>query len=116
MNDPNKPWTTAYGLGVMVWNQEGRRRYGHSGAMPGHWALLLIDQASSDVVVGLANSTYRGLRLSFFDELLSLVTSEQPRPCEPFRPTGTSDDQLGPELVGTWYWGPAEYRIDLDRS
>ena len=80
MDIPAQPWIEAYGLGLMVRNQAGQRRYGHSGGMPGHWAMLLIDKTSEDVVVGLANSTYKGFRLAFFDELLSLVSSEQPRP------------------------------------
>ena len=54
-----------YGLGLQLWNQGGNRRYGHSGGMPGFWAMLLVDQASKDVVVSLANSTYAGFRLAF---------------------------------------------------
>ena len=112
MDIPAQPWIEAYGLGLMVRNQAGQRRYGHSGGMPGHWAMLLIDKTSEDVVVGLANSTYKGFRLAFFDELLSLVSSEQPRPRARFQPA-EAPDQRQLQLVGTWYWGPAEYRVDL---
>ena len=90
MDIPAQPWIEAYGLGLMVRNQAGQRRYGHSGGMPGHWAMLLIDKTSEDVVVGLANSTYKGFRLAFFDELLSLVSSEQPRPRARFQPAAGS--------------------------
>jgi len=113
MDDPGQPWGAAYGLGLMLRNQGGQRRYGHTGGMPGHWAMLLIDRETRDVVVGLANSTYKGLRVAFFDELLSLLASGQPRPRTPFGPTGAGGDQRQRELVGTWYWGPVEYRIDL---
>jgi CubicO group peptidase (beta-lactamase class C family) len=116
MDAPGQPWTSAYGLGLQVWNQGGARRYGHSGAMPGYWAMLLVDQASKDAVVGLANSTYRGLRLAFFDELLSLVVSEQPRERLLFRPSPAGVDRRAMQLVGTWYWGPAEYRVSLRRD
>jgi CubicO group peptidase (beta-lactamase class C family) len=111
MDVPGQAWTAAYGLGLQLWNQGGRRRLGHSGAMPGHWAMLLIDQATKDVVVALANSTYQGLRPTFFDELLELLAAEQPRPTEAFGPTATTLDHSNLELLGTWYWGPVEHCI-----
>ena len=109
---PGQTWNAAYGLGLQIWNNAGARRYGHSGAMPGHWSLLLVDQVAKDVVVALANSTYQGLRPEFFNGLLSLLASEQPRPREPFRAVGLGqgEDQ---ELLGTWYWGPVEFHLNL---
>ncbi len=109
---PGQPWSAAYGLGLQLWNNAGTRRYGHSGAMPGHWAFLLVDQSAKDVVVALANSTYQGLRPEFFNDLLSLLSSEQPRPLEPFRAGGVG--QGGDQgLLGTWYWGPVEFSLRL---
>ncbi len=106
-----QPWGAAYGLGLQLWNQGGQRRYGHSGAMPGFWAMLVLDQASKDAVVAFANSTYSGSRPGFFDELLTILACES-RPPVPFRPAAAEDDPVL-ELVGTWYWGPVEYRISL---
>lgn len=111
---PGEAWIAAYGLGLQLWNRGGRRRYGHTGGMPGHWAMLLVDAETTDVVVALANSTYSGFRPAFFDELLSFLGSEQPRPPAPFRPNAISADRSRRELVGAWYFGPAEYRIALD--
>jgi CubicO group peptidase (beta-lactamase class C family) len=118
MDGPGQAWTAAYGLGMQLWNKDGRRQYGHSGAMPGHWALLLIDQAAKDVVVALANSTYQGMRPPFFDELLDLLATEEPRPKEVFGPMAADLDQSALELLGTWYWGPVEYsmRVMADAS
>jgi CubicO group peptidase (beta-lactamase class C family) len=113
MDAPDKPWTGAYGLGLQIWNQGGVRRYGHTGGMPGHWALLLVDQATSDVVVAVANSTYKGFRVPFFDELLSTVISQQPRNKSPFQPSPAGSHPQAMELLGTWYWGPVEYRLNL---
>jgi CubicO group peptidase (beta-lactamase class C family) len=113
---PGEPWTSAYGLGLQILNQAGQRRYGHSGAMPGHWGMIVVDQASKDAVVGFANRTYGGLRGAFFGELLSLLASEHPRPRDPFRPGISSADAQVIDLLGTWYWGPAEYRLDLDND
>ena len=109
---PGQPWNAAYGLGLQIWNNAGARRYGHSGAMPGHWALLLVDQVAKDVVVALANSTYQGLRPEFFNGLLSLLGSALPRPQEPFRAVGLGEGE-DQELLGTWYWGPVEFRLNL---
>jgi CubicO group peptidase (beta-lactamase class C family) len=113
MDMPGQAWTAAYGLGLQLWNIGGSRRYGHSGGMPGHWAMLLIDQGVNHVAVALANSTYQGFRPAFFDELLRLLATEQPRPQEAFRPTASALDQSVLELLGTWYWGPVEYSIRI---
>jgi len=109
---PGQPWTGAYGLGLQLWNQAGKRRYGHSGAMPGFWAMLIVDQVSKDVVVAFANSTYSGLRPAFIEELLTVLAS-QPRPRVPFKTSAAAANSPGLELVGTWYWGPVEYRMIL---
>jgi CubicO group peptidase (beta-lactamase class C family) len=109
---PGQPWTAAYGLGLQIWNNGGQSRYGHTGAMPGHWAMLLVDEATKDVALGLANSTYQGHRPEFFNDLLSLLGSGQPRAREAFRAQGW-DDVGYRELLGTWYWGPVEFSVSL---
>lgn len=113
---PGKPWTSAYGLGVMVTNQDGARRYGHSGAMPGHWAMLVVDRETKDAVVGFANATYQGIRPGFFDEMLSLFGTEPLRPKGSFAPArgGVLGQTL--ELSGTWYWGPVEHSISVSNG
>ena len=109
---PGQPWTGAYGLGLQLWNQAGKRRYGHSGAMPGFWAMVVVDQRSKDVVLAFANSTYSGLRPAFIEELLGVLAS-QARPPAPFTTSAGAAGSPGLELVGTWYWGPVEYRMNL---
>jgi CubicO group peptidase (beta-lactamase class C family) len=111
-NVPGQPWTSAYGLGLQLWNSAGQQRYGHSGAMPGHWAMLLVDDATKDVVAALANSTYQGNRPEFFNDLLSMLGSGQPRQRPPFRPQDL-DDGTYYQLLGTWYWGPVEFSLNL---
>lgn len=111
VDGPGQAWMAAYGLGLQIWNRGGRRRFGHSGAMPGHWAMLLIDQSAKDVVVALANSTYQGLRPSFFEELLDLLANEPAGQKEAFRPAAFPFDRSVQDLLGTWYWGPVQHCI-----
>ena len=108
---PDRAWTSAYGLGLQLLNYGGVRRYGHTGGMPGHWAILLVDAKTRYAVVALSNSTYSGLRPTYFDELLTLVASRHPVPQPRFRPEPALAE--GMELTGTWYWGPVEYAIKL---
>lgn len=107
---PGQPWTAAYGLGLQVQNVGGTRRVGHAGAMPGHWAMLLVDQSSKDVLVALANSTYQGSRRELYDDLFGLLASRHRQ--APFVPGGPDDDATQ-ALLGTWYWGPVELRVGL---
>jgi len=113
---PGQPWVSAYGLGLFITNQAGRRRYGHTGGMPGHWAVLLIDDVTKDAVVAFANSTYQGLRPAFFDDLLSLFSSEQPRQGASGHPVGTEPRDAPADLLGTWYWGPVQYAVASRRD
>lgn len=107
---PGQPWTAAYGLGLQVQNVGGTRRVGHAGAMPGHWAMLLVDQSSKDALVALANSTYQGNRRELYDDLFVLLATRHRR--APFAPGGPGDASIL-SLLGTWYWGPVEFRIAL---
>lgn len=107
---PDQPWTAAYGLGLQVTNVGGIRRAGHAGAMPGHWAMLLVDQKSKDSLVALANSTYRGQRRELYDDLFQALSSR--RSPSPFVAAGPADPMVV-ELLGTWYWGPVEFCLGL---
>ena len=76
--------------------------------MPGFVAMLVIEEASKDVVVALTNST-SGFRPGFTDSLLAIAASES-RPPVPFDPVAC----IGPpdlELAGIWYWGPRPYEL-----
>lgn len=106
---PGQPWSSSYGLGLQLRNVGGRRLLGHGGAMPGHCAMLLADASSRDVAIGFTNSTYKAARPAFYDDLLATLAAGSPRPVQPFCVTQVPEGLL--ELLGTWYWGPVEYRI-----
>jgi hypothetical protein len=80
--------------------------------MPGFVSWLVVDQTTGYAIVFLTNST-GGLRPGFCEDLLAMVTSEQPVEAVPFSPSVAGSDPSAMELVGTWYWGPREYRVNL---
>lgn len=101
---PGLPWTAAYGLGVQVYNLDGRRYLGHGGSMPGFLAGVRVDAEDGDGVVVMTNAT-TGLGPALQADLLAVLEEEQPRAPAPWRPEGVGPGVI--ELVGIWYWGPA---------
>jgi CubicO group peptidase (beta-lactamase class C family) len=105
-------WTTAYGLGLMVFNESGARTFGHGGSMPGFLAGLEVAE-TGDGVVTLANAT-RGMSGELGPELLGILTREEPRLPPEWAPTAVPPELL--ELTGIWYWGPAPYVVAFSGS
>jgi CubicO group peptidase (beta-lactamase class C family) len=105
-DDRGETWTGAHGLGLMVFNDDGRRRYGHGGSMPGFLAGLVIDAESGDAAVEFANAT-RGLSGELGDELLAILNREEPRTAEEWTPHPLPEGVL--EALGVWYWGVGPY-------
>jgi len=100
---PGQPWTGAHGLGLQIWNLDGRRAFGHGGSMPGFLATLQVDAASGDAVV-VASNTTAGLRGTLPTDLAALLHEHAPAPGGPWTPTVVSAEILA--LTGSWYWGP----------
>ncbi|NAZ83482.1 serine hydrolase [Kineococcus sp. R8] len=95
-------WSAGYGLGLQLWNEDGRRFAGHSGSMPGFVAMLRVDVETSDAVVAMTNST-----TGFGDlprRLLAAFAEAEPAIAPEWVPREVPADVL--ELVGPWYWGP----------
>jgi CubicO group peptidase (beta-lactamase class C family) len=99
-----EPWAGAYGLGLQVDNDDGKRWYGHGGSMPGFLAGFQFDD-DGDGVVELCNAT-RGLG-DLGEALLNIFAEEEPRVPEEWAPKSTPEGVL--ELLGGWYWGPSPY-------
>ncbi|MCI2238562.1 beta-lactamase family protein [Paenibacillus sp. TRM 82003] len=105
-------WGAGYGLGLQLWNADGRRFAGHSGSMPGFVAMLRVDVETSDAVLALTNST-----TGFGDlpvRLLTAFTDAEPAAPRPWRPRPVDADVL--ELLGPWYWGPAPLVLRAGRD
>lgn len=108
---PGEAWTTAYGLGLQLWNENGVRAVGHGGSMPGFLAGLRVDVDTGDASVELANTTAGGLR-QVGVALRSVLAEHEPRTVPPWHLSVVPADV--PELLGTWYWGPAPHGLSLD--
>lgn len=106
-----EPWTAGYGLGLQLWNDGGRRYYGHTGSMPGFMAVLRISDApGSDTAIVLCNST-TGFSGSLGHDLLTILADRAPRCPQEWTPAHVGSDLLA--MLGTWYWGPAQHTLRL---
>ena len=106
-----QPWTLGYGLGLQLWNEGGRRSYGHTGSMPGFIGVVRIDADTGDAAVALSSGTSGLTGSAFAGDLLRILAENDP----PARPEWTAasiaDGAL--ELVGTWYWGPVAFLVSV---
>lgn len=107
---PGQPWTVAYGLGLEVFNSDGRRSFGHGGSMPGFQAGLRFDSETGDSVITMYNTT-SGISGRLPGELARLLAEHAPAG----PPIWTADaGQAGlVELTGAWFWGPAAFDLHL---
>jgi CubicO group peptidase (beta-lactamase class C family) len=96
------PWDIAYGLGVQLWNDAGRRRHGHGGSMPGFLAMACTE-AGGDGVITLTNTT-AGADADLGEDLMDLLATYDPPIPGPWRPQHVEPALLA--LTGVWFWGP----------
>jgi CubicO group peptidase (beta-lactamase class C family) len=109
---PGQPWALGYGLGLQLWNEGGRRSYGHTGSMPGFNGSIRIDAETGDAAITLSNGT-ASLRASVLaGDLLRILDENEPLIRPAWAPARVADDAL--ELVGTWYWGPTAFLVSVD--
>lgn len=105
-------WTTAWGLGLQLVRADGRRLVGHGGSMPGFVAGLLVEPATGDGAVALANAT-SGVPISrLTSELLGTLAEREPALPRPWVPAAVPAELL--ELTGTWYWGTAGFTLAVE--
>lgn len=100
---PGEPWTGAHGLGLQVWNTDGRRAFGHGGSMPGFLAVVQIEAGTGDAVV-IATNTTAGLRGTLAADLMTILREWSPATEAPWEPVAVDAPVVA--LTGAWYWGP----------
>lgn len=108
-DEPGDPWDLAHGLGLMIWNDGGRRTVGHGGSMPGFRASLRVRPSGGDGAVVLCNAT-SGLT-GLAEDLLDLLAQHEPAAQEPWSVDPGERSLL--DLTGEWYWGPEQHVLSL---
>ena len=88
----DEQWVAAYGLGLQVFNSDGRRAFGHGGSMPGFLAGLEI-QEDGDALVEFCNAT-RGLT-DLGEDLLKILAEQEPRLPDEWVPAAVAEGDAG---------------------
>ncbi|GAA1433818.1 serine hydrolase domain-containing protein [Microlunatus lacustris] len=105
-------WTTAWGLGLQLVRADGRRLVGHGGSMPGFLAGLLVEPATGDGALALANATSGVPVGRLTADLLATMAEREPALPRTWVPAAVPDELL--EVTGTWYWGPAGFTLSVE--
>jgi CubicO group peptidase (beta-lactamase class C family) len=106
-----QPWALGYGLGVQLWNEAGRRSYGHTGSMPGFIGILWIDAGTGDAAIALSNGTSGLDGPALAADLLRILAENHPHVRPEWAPAQVAAEAL--DLVGTWYWGPLTVLVSV---
>ncbi|HEX7626520.1 MAG TPA: serine hydrolase domain-containing protein [Gaiellaceae bacterium] len=95
-------WVLGWGLGLMLFNQNGKIFGGHGGAMAGHLAGVYVNRKTQIGAAGLTNSGTRGNMDVFAISLVEKAMELWPEPIEPWRPEEDPPDDVRP-LLGRWW-------------
>jgi CubicO group peptidase (beta-lactamase class C family) len=94
-------WTLAWGLGLMLFNDDGVIYAGHGGAMAGHLAGVYVNRKTE---IGAATVTNSGTRGDMDMTAIRLATKTAelwPEPIDEWRPEG--DPGAARSLLGRWW-------------
>jgi CubicO group peptidase (beta-lactamase class C family) len=95
-------WVLGWGLGLMLFNQNGKIFGGHGGAMAGHLAGVYVHRKTQIGAAALTNSGTRGNMDLFAVSLVEKAMELWPEPIEPWRPEADPPDDVR-ELLGRWW-------------
>jgi CubicO group peptidase (beta-lactamase class C family) len=95
-------WVLGWGLGLMLYNQNGKIFGGHGGAMAGHLAGVYVHRKTQVGAAALTNSGTRGNMDLFAISLVEKALELWPEPIEPWRPEAAPPDDVRP-LLGRWW-------------
>jgi CubicO group peptidase (beta-lactamase class C family) len=102
-------WVLGWGLGLMLFNHEGRIYGGHGGAMAGHLSGVFVDRKTQIGAAALTNSTTRG-DMEFAAIKLAAKTVELwPEPIEPWQPEAEPPPADVRPLLGRWWSEGSEF-------
>jgi CubicO group peptidase (beta-lactamase class C family) len=95
-------WVLGWGLGLMLFNQNGSIFGGHGGAMAGHLAGVFVNRKTQIGAAALTNSGTRANMELFAVSLVEKAMELWPEPIEPWRPEADPPDDVR-ALLGRWW-------------
>jgi hypothetical protein len=101
-------WILGWGLGLQLFNRDGRIWGGHGGAMAGHLAGVYVDRKTQ---IGAAALTNAGTRADMDGTAIALATQALevwPEPIEPWRAEAEPPAAIG-ALLGQWWSEGVEF-------
>ena len=100
-------WVLAWGLGLMLFNEDGVVYAGHGGAMAGHLAGVYVDRKAAIGAAAVTNSGTRGDMDMTAIRLAAKTAELWPEPIEQWRPE--RDPGAVRELLGRWWSEGSEF-------
>ena len=95
-------WVLGWGLGLMLYNQNGKIFGGHGGAMAGHLAGVYVHRKTQIGAAALTNSGTRGNMDLFAIALVEKAMELWPEPIEPWQPEAAPPDDVR-AILGRWW-------------
>jgi CubicO group peptidase (beta-lactamase class C family) len=95
-------WVLAWGLGLMLYNHEGKIFGGHGGAMAGHLAGVYIHRKTQVGAAALTNSGTRGNMDLFCLQLATKAMEVWPEPVDVWRPEEEPPADVR-AILGRWW-------------
>ncbi|WSS24416.1 beta-lactamase family protein [Streptomyces sp. NBC_01190] len=101
-----------YGLGLQLWQRDGRSLAGHTGSMPGFLAALWVSVEDGVGALALANCTSGPAVSEIAADLLAITAAAEPGFPTPWRPADALDPAVL-DLAGIWHWGTTPFALRL---
>ncbi|HEY6961695.1 MAG TPA: serine hydrolase domain-containing protein [Gaiellaceae bacterium] len=95
-------WVLGWGLGLMLYNHEGKIFGGHGGAMAGHLAGVYVNRKTEIGAAALTNSGTRANMDLTAIELAAKAMEIWPEPIEAWRPEEAPPEDVR-DLLGVWW-------------
>ena len=101
-------WSVGWGLGLELFNHEGRIFGGHGGAMPGFLAHLYVNRKTKTGAAVLTNAGTRAATGTIALELASATIELWPPEIETWRPGSPAPPEIA-AILGRWWSEGDEY-------
>jgi CubicO group peptidase (beta-lactamase class C family) len=101
-------WILGWGLGLMLYNHEGKIYGGHGGAMAGHLAGVYVNRKTEIGAAALTNSGTRGDMDMTAIKLAQKAMELWPEPIEVWRPEEAPPDDVR-AILGVWWSEGAQF-------